>query len=124
MSTDPNKLSFEEVMALADKRMSALKLPKKKRKSTRPIKRTRNKPKKEVTTSGKGYRYVYIDGKPVLEHRFIMETHLQRKLLPHEAVFFKDGDKTNIRPENLILGLKQGVPLDSITCKNCGGPVG
>lgn len=108
-------LTIEELLAKADSTMAKFKKP---RKKGPPRKR------KLKAKSGNGYRYIYVDGKPVLEHRHNMEKHLGRKLEPYEAVYFKTRDRDNTKIENLILGLKQGVPLDSITCKSCGEPVG
>lgn len=48
-----------------------------------------------------GYRIIKIDGKPVREHRAILEKHLGRKLLPGEVVHHIDGIKANNAPENL-----------------------
>lgn len=71
--------------------------------------------------SGSGYVYVYDeDGKSVLEHRLIMERLLGRKLQSHEVVLHKDGSKTNNAPENLLLGFKNGTPLDKLVCDHCG----
>jgi hypothetical protein len=48
-----------------------------------------------------------------------MEQHLDRSLREDEAVFFRNGDKTDCRIENLVLGLKQGIPLDGLVCPHC-----
>ena len=103
-------ITIEELLAKADKRMAQFKKP---RKKGPPRKR------KLKAKSGNGYRYVYVEGKPMLEHRHVMEKVLKRKLHSYEAVFFKDNDRDNTNIENLILGLKQGIPLASITCPHC-----
>ena len=84
----------------------------KKKKKGRPVGRRKR------TYSGNGYTYINVDGKQVLEHRYLMEQKLKRKLLPHEAVFFIDGDKTNITKENLQLGVKPGKRTE-IICPHC-----
>jgi hypothetical protein len=53
----------------------------------------------------KGYieGMIYIDGKRrmVKQHRYIMECYLKRKLLMHEDVHHKDGNKLNNNIDNL-----------------------
>lgn len=48
-----------------------------------------------------GYKYRNINGVRVLEHRYIMEQHLGRKLFSNECVHHKDKDKSNNRLSNL-----------------------
>lgn len=50
-----------------------------------------------------GYREVKVNGRNVREHRWVMERHLGRKLLPYELVHHKDGNKTNNSIDNLEL---------------------
>lgn len=50
-----------------------------------------------------GYIRINVDGKYVLEHRFIMESILERKLLNDETVHHINGDRTDNRVDNLEL---------------------
>ena len=67
-----------------------------------------------------GYTYAYDDdGKIRAKHRIVMERLLGRKLLKHEAVLFRDNDKTNCDPANLLLSFRGGTPLQFLKCTNC-----
>lgn len=69
----------------------------------------------------KGYVRVYDDeGKLVLEHRYVMEKHLGRKLEKEETVVHRDGNRSNNDPSNLVLSIKGGTPLERIVCTECG----
>ena len=50
-----------------------------------------------------GYIRIKIDGIWVLEHRYIMETFLKRKLGSEEFVHHKDGNRKNNNIDNLEL---------------------
>lgn len=48
-----------------------------------------------------GYRCLIINNRKVREHRYIMEKHLDRKLLDNEDVHHIDGNKINNNINNL-----------------------
>lgn len=51
----------------------------------------------------KKYKHKFLNGKTVLEHRYIMENYLHRKLKTNEHVHHIDGNGLNNNLENLIL---------------------
>lgn len=53
--------------------------------------------------SHRRYAVLLVDGKYVPEHRLIAERLIGRKLHPKERVYYKDGDRTNNEPNNLII---------------------
>lgn len=50
-----------------------------------------------------GYRVIGVNNKVVQEHRFLMEQHLGRKLLPGEVVHHINGDKLDNALSNLVV---------------------
>lgn len=65
---------------------------------------------------------IYKDGKLVYEHRVVMEGIIGRSLSENEVVTWRNGVKNDNRPENLILALRAGVPLDTLSCPHCSQP--
>jgi hypothetical protein len=70
-----------------------------------------------------GYRAIKMPDHPfaqgtgyVFEHRLVMEQRLGRHLLPTEKVHHVNGDRTDNRPENLVV-LSHRVHLRSHMCK-------
>jgi hypothetical protein len=58
------------------------------------------------TDKRSGYRSRTINGKKTLEHRWVMEQALGRKLYSFENVHHKNGLRADNRPENLELWVK------------------
>jgi hypothetical protein len=50
-----------------------------------------------------GYRYIYVDGVKIAEHRHIVEQREGRKLASNEVVHHIDGNPFNNDPDNLVV---------------------
>jgi len=72
-----------------------------------------------------GYRFILVDGKPMAEHRYVMEQVLSRPLRKYESVHHRDGDRAKNTPENLELWLsnhRQGIRAADLYCPHCNRP--
>lgn len=56
---------------------------------------------KDITNQG--YYRITVNGKRVLEHRYLMEKKIGRKLFRYEHIHHIDGNKLNNNIENLLL---------------------
>lgn len=77
------------------------------------------------TINGQGYRTILNPKRDepkerqyVLEHRYVMEQHLNRKLLEYEHVHHINGIKTDNRLENLVVKTSTD-HYGSVTCPHC-----
>lgn len=64
-----------------------------------------------------GYRYIFVDGRQVAQHRVIMEQHLGRPLADHENVHHINGVRDDNRVENLELWSKKQPPGQRVADK-------
>jgi hypothetical protein len=65
----------------------------------------RGKPSTDGSTriSDNGYHYTKVDGKWKLTHHIEAEAKLGRPIYVHERVYFKDRNKTNFDPDNIMV---------------------
>lgn len=81
----------------------------------------------------RGFWYVEIDGKRVAEHRLVYEKSRGVTLAPHHRIEHKNGDRSDNRPENLVLANprleayvqqhgKLPADLGKARCTKCFGP--
>lgn len=54
-------------------------------------------------TLNNGYKMIWVDGKKVYEHRYVMEQHIGRKLKRGEEIHHIDKNRMNNSIENLML---------------------
>lgn len=135
MALDDETLELFNKMVLQGKKPKKKAAPKPAKKTDSPLAAEFKKVTRQVKSdnkrhqSGNGYDYVKVwaedgsDYKYVPRARYVMALHLGREIPDHMRVFFKDktvkGD-AKYALENLVLGFKGGIPLDLLTCRNCG----
>ena len=59
--------------------------------------------KRGFTINQWGYKQIWVNGKKVYEHRYVMEQYLGRKLKHGEEVHHIDGNKLNNDINNLVV---------------------
>jgi hypothetical protein len=55
-----------------------------------------------------GYHYIKVNGSWRLYHHVVAEKNLGRSLKPDEGVYFKDKDRENFHPNNIVVRVKKG----------------
>jgi hypothetical protein len=61
----------------------------------------------DTRTSPNGYHYTRTANKWELTHRLVAELTLGRPLRDNERCTFKDGDRTNLAPDNIVVSEKK-----------------
>lgn len=78
--------------------------------NARPRERASGMVARHLTPKGYIRGWVWVDGekRSVMEHRYVMEQTLGRRLEPNERVHHRNGDRADNRPENLELYATHG----------------
>jgi hypothetical protein len=63
----------------------------------------------ETKVSPNGYHYTYTQKGWGLTSRLMMQEHLGRELTPNERVYFVDGDKNNLKIDNLQIKITKSL---------------
>jgi hypothetical protein len=61
----------------------------------------------DTRTSPNGYHYTRTEAQWELTHRLIAAKRLGRPLNDNERCTFKDGDRTNLSPDNIVVSEKK-----------------
>lgn len=75
------------------------------------------------TKNRDGYVQIYVNGRKIAEHRYVMQEKLGRTLRRGESVHHINGIRDDNRPENLELwigGIRYGVRATDLRCHKCG----
>jgi len=79
----------------------------------------RQKKRDETVINDNGYERIYVEDKLVYRHKYLMEIKLGRPLTKREVVLHRDGNTMNNDLSNLMLGMKNGTPMEWLVCDNC-----
>lgn len=61
----------------------------------------------DTNVSANGYHYTRVDSGWKLTHHIVAEQSLGRPIRPDETVRFKDGDRNNLSPDNIVVSTRK-----------------